>query len=76
MSHTDIDVRDFVQDDNFTDMFFLPPLTPSNIKEVTLTGCGHPEITFKKLKTIIEKISGPLSNIFNECKEKVLLLLT
>ena len=52
--HTDIDFRDFIQDHNFTDTFFLPPLTPSENKEITfglkLTGGGHLENPTKMIK--------------------------
>ena len=36
LPHTDIDFKDFLQDYNITDTFFLPHLTPSAIKEITL----------------------------------------
>ena len=68
--HTDIDFRDSLQDYNFTDTFFLPPLTPGEIKEITLglklTGGGHLEIPAKMFKIIFELISLTLSSIFNK----------
>ena len=71
--HTDIDFRDFLQDYSFNDSFFLPPMTPSDIKEITLglklTGGGHLEIPAKMFKIIIDLISEPLSSIFNKCIE-------
>ena len=71
--HTDIDFRDFLQDYNFTDMFFLPLLTPSEIKEITLglkwTGGGHLKIPAKMFENVIVLISVPWSNIFNKDME-------
>ena len=71
--HTDTDFRSFLQDYNFVDTFFLPPLTPSDVKEITLglklTGGGHLEIPVKMIKTLIDLIAMPLSNIFNKCIE-------
>ena len=68
--HTDVDVRDFLQDYNFTDTFFLPPLTSSSIEKKiilgkNLTACGHRENTVKMFKIIIEIISVPVPIIFN-----------
>ena len=34
--HADIGFRESLQNYNFTDTFFLPPLTPSEVKENTL----------------------------------------
>ena len=52
---------------------FLLPLTPSEIKEITLglklTGGGHLEIPTKMFKIIIDLFSVPLSHIFNKCIE-------
>ena len=67
--HNDIDFRDFLQYYNFTDTFFLPPLTPSENKEITLglklTCGGHQEIPANMFKIIIDLNSVPLSKIFN-----------
>ena len=54
--HTDFDFRDILQDYKFSDTFFLPPLTPSEIIQITLgltlTGGGHLEITANCLKKL------------------------
>ena len=68
---TDIDFRDFIQDwDKFSDTSFLPPLTPSDIKEINLglklTGGGHLETPAKLFNLIIDLLSIPPSNICNK----------
>ena len=59
--HTDTGLRDFLQDYNFTDTFFLPPLTKSEIKQIILglklTGGGHLEIPAKMSKFVDDLIS-------------------
>ena len=73
VSNTDIDFRDFLQDYNLIDTFFLPPLTPCEIKEITLelklSGGGHLEVLASRFKIIIDLIPVPLSNDFNMCIE-------
>ena len=62
--HTDVDFRSFLQDYNLTDTSILPPLIPSEIKEITLglksTGGGHLEIPIKIFKMNNDLISVPL----------------
>ena len=36
LPRTNVDYRDFFGDFNFSDTFFLPPLTPNAIQEITL----------------------------------------
>ena len=73
LPRTDVDYRDFLCDFNFSDTFFLPPLTPNAIKEITLglklTGGGHLEIPAKMFKIVLDLIAVPLCDIFNKCIE-------
>ena len=73
IAHTDIDFRDFLQEYNFSDTFFLAPLTPSKIKEITLglklARGYHLEFPAKIIEIIIDSIPPLLSNTFNKCIE-------